>query len=85
MKQRRSSKDFMSKHQFEFIEEEEPNIIQDERQSSQEDTSQERIRLPSENWFLRSWISGEHEDNLQFEDDRREKETEVNIIAPNSQ
>ena len=43
VKQRQNSKDFMSKHLFEAMEEKEPTIIPNERQSSQDDTFPERI------------------------------------------
>ena len=40
VKQPQNPKDFMSKHEFEIIEEDEPTILPDvERQSSQEDAS----------------------------------------------
>ena len=63
----------MSKHQFEIIEEDETTIIPDRRQSSQEDTLQERIRLSAGNWILRNRISGEQGDTLPFEDARGKK------------
>ena len=86
VKQQQDPKDFMSKHQFEIIEEDEPTILPNvERQSSQEDASQERIRLPSGNWIIRSRITGEQRDTLQFDDERGERETVRDIMAPNSQ
>ena len=86
VEQRQDPKDFMSKHQFEIIEEDEPTILPNvERQSSQEDASQERIRLPSGNWIIKSRLTGEQRDTLQFDDNGGEIETEEDIIAPNSQ
>ena len=64
----------MSKHHFEIIEEGERSMKPQERQSSQEDASQERIGLPSGNWILRSRFLEDQRDSLQFEEGRGEEE-----------
>ena len=73
--------DFTSKHQYELIEEDDVDILDTNRRSSQPEDSQERIRLPSGNWILRNRISGEQSDTLQFDEYAREEEND-DIIAP---
>ena len=77
-------KDFTSKHQYELIEEDDVDILDTNRRSSQQEDSQERIRLPSGNWILRNRISGEQSDTLQFDEFTREEENDE-IIAPDIQ
>ena len=60
--------DFTSKHQYELIEEDDVDILDTNRSSSQPEDSQERIRLPSGNWILSNRISGEQSDTLQFDE-----------------
>ena len=50
---------YTSKHQYELIEENDVDILDTNRRSSQPEDSQERIRLPSGNWILINRISGE--------------------------
>ena len=76
--------DFTSKHQYELIEEDDVDILDTNRRSSQPEDSQERIRLPSGNWILRNRISGEQSDTLQFDEFTREEENDE-IIAPDIQ
>ena len=74
--------DFTSKHQYELIEEEDDvDILDTNRRSSQPEDSQERIRLPSGNWILRNRITGEQSDTLQFDEYSRNEEQD-DIIAP---
>ena len=73
--------DFTSKHQFALIEEDDADILDTNRRSSQPEDSQERIRLPSGNWVLRNRISGEQSDTLEFDEYDRDEENN-NSIAP---
>ena len=81
VKNKINPKDFTSKHQYELIEEDDVDILDTNRRSSQAEDSQERIRLPSGTWILRSRISGEQNDTLQFDENIRDEEQD-NIIAP---
>ena len=81
VKNKINPKDFTSKHQYELIEEDDVDILDTNRRSSQAEDSQERIRLPSGTWILRSRISGEQNDTLQFDENIGDEEQD-NIIAP---
>ena len=81
VKNKITPKDFTSKHQYELIEEDDVDILDTNRRSSQAEDSQERIRLPSGTWILRSRISGEQNDTLQFDENIGDEEQD-NIIAP---
>ena len=81
VKNRINPKDFTSKHQYELIEEDDVDILDTNRRSSLAEDSQERIRLPSGTWILRSRISGEQNDTLQFDENIGDEEQD-NIIAP---
>ena len=81
VKNKINPKDFTSKHQYELIEEDDVDILDTNRRSSLAEDSQERIRLPSGTWILRSRISGEQNDTLQFDENFGDEEQD-NIIAP---
>ena len=81
VKNKINPKDFTSKHQYELIEEDDVDILDTNRRSSLAEDSQERIRLPSGTWILRSRISGEQNDTLQFDENIGDEEQD-NIIAP---
>ena len=62
----------MSKHQFELIEPEDEMISPSASQISSQDnqSTSERIRLPSGTWILRDTVNGLHRYRYEFDEEQ---------------